>query len=200
MPNCLVYCFEVITYCRYQISSEGTSVGSNLQYDSFCNAKDLLKSFPCNQEEHLRDHLVIEGSFVSTATSQALPTLNSLWSSAQRTLNKNIFNFTVKYINNTLPTKKNLCKWGLSPTSDCSLCLKPESLLHVVARCTTYLNHGRFTWHHNSMLQFIAKSLKSILDSVLYVDFPGYVTPRVQKKSRLHGCEPEEGFLNLCQF
>ena len=24
--------------------------------------------------------------------------------------------------------------------------------------------------------------------------------PRVQKKSRLHGCEPEEGFLNLCQF
>ena len=23
---------------------------------------------------------------------------------------------------------------------------------------------------------------------------------RVQKKSRLHGCEPEEGFLNLCQF
>ena len=25
-------------------------------------------------------------------------------------------------------------------------------------------------------------------------------TCRVQKKSRLHGCEPEEGFLNLCQF
>ena len=23
---------------------------------------------------------------------------------------------------------------------------------------------------------------------------------RVQKKSRLHGCEPEEGFLDLCQF
>ena len=23
---------------------------------------------------------------------------------------------------------------------------------------------------------------------------------RVQKKSRLHGCEPEEGFLNLCLF
>ena len=22
----------------------------------------------------------------------------------------------------------------------------------------------------------------------------------VQKKSRLHGCEPDEGFLNLCQF
>ena len=22
----------------------------------------------------------------------------------------------------------------------------------------------------------------------------------VQKKSRLHGCEPEEGLLNLCQF
>ena len=28
----------------------------------------------------------------------------------------------------------------------------------------------------------------------------GITSVRVQKKSRLHGCEPEEGFLNLCQF
>ena len=29
------------------------------------------------------------------------------------------------------------------------------------------------------MLQFIAKSLKSIPESVLYVDLPGYITPAV---------------------
>ena len=156
-----------------------TSVGSNLQYDTYRNTKDVLKSFRCNQEEKLRNHLISQGSFFSTVTSQALLKLNSLWSSAQGTLPKNIFNFTVKYINNTLPTKKNLCRWGLSSTSDCSLCLRPESLLHVVAGCTTYLNNGRFTWRHDSMLQFIAKRLKSIPDSVLYVDLPGYITPSV---------------------
>ena len=156
-----------------------TSVGSNLQYDTYRNTKDVLKSFRCNQEEKLRNHLISQGSFFSTVTSQALSKFNSLWSSAQGTLPKNIFNFTVKYIKNTLPTKKNLCRWGLSSTSDCSLCLRPESLLHVVAGCTTYLNDGRFTWRHDSMLQFIAKSLKSIPDSVLYVDLPGYITPSV---------------------
>ena len=85
----------------------------------------------------------------------------------------------IKYINNTLPTKKNLFKWGLSSTSDCSFCLRPGSLLHVVAGCTMYLNDDRFTWRHNSMLQFIGSSFKSAPDSVLYVDLPGFITPSV---------------------
>ena len=120
-----------------------TSDSSNLQYDTHRNTKDVLKSFRCNQEEKLRGHLVSQGSFFSTVASEALSILNSLWSSAQGTLPKNIFIFTVKYINNTLPTKKNLFRWGLSSTSDCSLCLRPESLLHVVAGCTTYLKDWR---------------------------------------------------------
>ena len=104
-----------------------TSVGSNLQYDTYRNTKDVLKSFCCNQEEKLRDRLVSQGSFFSTVTSQALSKLNSLWSSAQGTLPKSIFNFTINYIIITLSTKKNLCRWWLSSTSDCSLCLKTVS-------------------------------------------------------------------------
>ena len=156
-----------------------TSNGPNLQYDTYRNTQDVLKSFRSKQEERLKDHLVSQGSFFSTVITQALPKLNSLWSSAQGNLPKNIFNFTIKYINNTLPTKKNLCKWGLSSTSDCSFCLRPESLLHVVAGCATYLNDGRFTWRHNSMLQFIASCFKSVPNSVLYVDLPGFITPSV---------------------
>ena len=113
-----------------------TSVGSNLQYDTYCNTKDVLKSFRCNQEEKLRDHLVSQGSFFSTVTSEALSKPNSLWSSAQGTPPKNIFDFTVKYVNKTLPTKKHLCRWGLSSTFDCSLCLKTVS-------------SSRASWMHN---------------------------------------------------
>ena len=64
--------------------------------------KDVLKSFRSKQEEILKDYLVSQGSFFSTVITQALPKLNSLWSSAQGNLPKNVFNFTIKYINNYL--------------------------------------------------------------------------------------------------
>ena len=37
-----------------------------------------------------------------------------------------------------------MARWGLSQSPDCSFCLNPESLLHIVAGCQQYLNH--FTW------------------------------------------------------
>jgi len=62
----------------------------------------------------------------------------------------------IKYLNNTIATRKNLYLWGLSNTSHCSFCLQTESLLHIVAGCKTYLN------------------LKTI---PLYVNLPGYLSP-----------------------
>ena len=45
-------------------------------------------------------------------------------------------------------------------SSDCSFCLRPESLLHVVAGCQHYLE--RFTWRHDSILNFLANNLQSV--------------------------------------
>ena len=70
-------------------------------------------------------------------------------------------------------------KWGISATSECSFCLEPESLLHVVAGCKTYLNQGRFTWRHDSVLNFIASTFKSLDHSNPYAYSPGYVSPSV---------------------
>ena len=104
---------------------------------------------------------------------------NSIWSSVQSKLPKNIFNFTIRYISNTLLARKNLHKWGVSTTSECAFRLSPESLLHVVAGCKTYLNEGRFTWRHDSVLNSIALTLKSLNYSNLYVDLPGYLSPSI---------------------
>ena len=111
--------------------------------------------------------------------NNSLPQFNKVWSLAQCKLPKNIYNFTIRYINNTLPTRKNLVKWGISSSSDCSLCLQPESILHVVAGCSSYLNQGRYTWRHNSVLQFIANSLSAIKDIILYVDLPSFNSPSI---------------------
>ena len=156
-----------------------TSNYKNVQYDSYKNTKDVLTTIRKQHEEKLQQNMISQGSFFSNIIKHSTLSFNSIWSSVQSKLPKNIFNFTIRYINNTLPTRKNLLKWGISATSECSFCLEPESLLHVVAGCKTYLNQGRFTWRHDSVLNFIASTLKSVDHSNLYADLPGYISPSV---------------------
>ena len=85
---------------------KSTRISTNLQYESYKDTKQVPKAFRSNQEDRLKSHLVSQGSFFSSVTSHSLPNFNSIWSSAQSNLPKNIFNFTVRYINNTLPTRK----------------------------------------------------------------------------------------------
>ena len=103
--------------------------------------------------------------------------MTKIWCASQSKLPTNIFNFTVRYINNSLPTRQNLARWGITPSSDCSYCLAPETLLHVVAGCQSYLE--RFTWRHDSILNFIATNLQTIRNSSLYVDLAGYKSPSI---------------------
>ena len=84
----------------------------------------------------------------------------------------------MRYINNKLSTLINLVKWRISSSSDCSLCLSPETLLHIVAGCKSYLDQDRFTWRHDSVLKFIAKSLTSV-NGKLYSDLPKYLYPSI---------------------
>ena len=157
----------------------GLLYNQRVQYDSYKNTKDVLTTIRKQHEEKLQQNMISQGSFFSNIIKHSTLSFNSIWSSVQSKLPKNIFNFTIRNINNTLPTRKNLLKWGISATSECSFCLEPESLLHVVAGCKTYLNQGRFTWRHDSVLNFIASTLKSVDHSNLYADLPGYISPSV---------------------
>ena len=68
-----------------------------------------------------------------------------------------------------------MARWGLSQNHHCSFCLNPESLLHVVAGCQRHLD--RFTRRHDSILNFIAKSLQPVVNvhSSLYADVNGFL-------------------------
>ena len=112
-----------------------TSNYKNVQYDTYKSTKDVLRHVRNEHEDKLQHHLSIQGSFFSNIMKYSTISFNSIWSSVQSKLPKNIFNFTIRYINNTLPTRKNLLRWGISPTSECTFCLEPETLLHVVAGC-----------------------------------------------------------------
>ena len=54
-----------------------------------------------------------------------------------------------------------------------------EALLHVIAGCKFYLEQGRYTWRHNSVLSVFATSLKVVEGSSLYADIPGFPSPSI---------------------
>ena len=146
---------------------KATSNSKNIQFDvyNYNSTKQVLKDFRSGQEGKLHNLLTCQGSFFTSITKFAFSQLTKIWSASQSKFPKNIFNFTVRYMNNSLPTRQNLTRWGLSPTSDCSICLAPETLLHVVAGCQSYLE--RFTWRHDSILNFIATNLQTVNSSTL---------------------------------
>ena len=152
-----------------------TSNHTNIQYDAYNSTKEVLKDFRSGHENKLLNQLTSQGSFF--VTKFALPELNKVWSIAQSKLPKNIYNFTIRYINNSLPTRKNPNRWAISSNSDCSFCLSPETLLHIVAGCQFYLD--RFTWRHNSVLNFLAHTLQTVDGSTLYADLHGFKSPSI---------------------
>ena len=155
----------------------GTSNHTNIQYDAYNSTKEVLKDFRSGHENKLLNRLTSQGSFFCSVTKFALPELNKVWSIAQSKLPKNIYNFTIRYINNSLPTRKNLNRWAISSNSDCSFCLSSETLLHIVAGCQFYLD--RFTWRHNSVLNFPAHTLQTVEVSTLYADLHGFKSPSI---------------------
>ena len=120
-----------------------TSYGTNLQYDQFKNTKQVLKTIQHDHEERINNTLLSQCLVLSSILKFACNKTNSLWSTVQQSLPRNIFNFCIKCLNNTLPTSKNLCKWSISQSSSCSFCLQSETLQHVVSSCSSYLNESR---------------------------------------------------------
>ena len=154
-----------------------TSFGCNIQYDQFQNTKQVLNAIQKDNEARISHELKSQGFIISSILSHASQKTRSLWSTVQQHMPKNIFNFTIKYLNNTLATRKNLNKWAISQSSACSFCLKPETLQHVVSSCTVYLEEGRYTWRHNSVLLFLAKTLSSLSNCSIYADLPSFLSP-----------------------
>ena len=112
-----------------------TSYGTKLQYDQFQNTKQVLKAVQHEHEGSIKNTLLTQGLVISSILKHSCQRTTSIWSIAQQNLPRNIFNFSIKYLNNTLPTRKNLCKWSISQASACSFCLHSETLQHVVSRC-----------------------------------------------------------------
>ena len=127
-------------------------------YDQFQNTKQVLKAAQHEHKDRIKNTLLSHGLAISSILKYSCQRTASIWSIVQQNMPRNIFNFSTKYLNNNLPTRKNLCKWSISQTSTCSFCLQSETLQHVVSSCNWYLENGRYTGCHNSFLLFLANT------------------------------------------
>ena len=154
-----------------------TSYGTNLQYDQFQNTKQVLKAVQHEHEDRIKNTLLSQGLVISSILKFSCQTTSSFWSTVQQNMPRNTFNFSIKYLNNTLPTRKNLCKWSISQSSACSFCLQSETLQHVISSCKCYLEEGRCTWRHNSVLLYLANTFSSLSPCKVYADLPSFTSP-----------------------
>ena len=152
-----------------------TSVGSNIKYYSFESTREVLVQARQSKKEKITG-LKSQSEIVTSVWEEALASTRSKWFSVQKVLPKNIFNFTIRYFNNTLATKSNMQKWGKAFTKICDYCPEVQTLNHVVAACKLALREGRYTWRHNLILLNLSLIIKSKVKH-LYVDLPDYLSP-----------------------
>ena len=89
---------------------------------------------------------------------------------------RNIFNFTIRYLSNTLANGTNAIKWGITNSSTCIFCDQQQTL--VIGGCKTALLESRYNWCHVSILLNIYKTTKS-QGLQAFVDIEGYPNPSV---------------------
>ena len=148
------------------------------QYDSFNSTRNVLKSMRQNMSEKVKKDLTTQGLVARHAWDLTLTSTKSIWCTVQKYMPKDIFNFTIRYLNNTLSNMSNMHMWGYSGNKLCVLCHQVQTLGHVVAGCNVSLADGGYTWRHDSVLQVIANSLTRFCSN-LFVDLPRFASPCV---------------------
>ena len=120
------------------------------------------------KEEHIAT-LSSQNVVINSIWNFVMVSTKAYWFSALDSLPKNVCNFCIRYMNNTLATNKNLLLWKKKHTSQCFACSNEQTLGHDVRGCSSDLREGRFNWRHDSILVNLANSLKVYSDVQLYV-------------------------------
>ena len=94
------------------------------QYDSFNSAKNVLKSIRLNLTNKVKENLTTQGLVMRHVWDCVLSNTMTVWSSVQKAIPRNIFNYTIRYLNNTLPNMSNMQIWGYATTLTAYHCIQ----------------------------------------------------------------------------
>ena len=141
-----------------------SNISSNMQYSSYKSCKDILKDI----RDKILTNLSSQSLIVKSLWNESFNENVEYWYASFQNLPKNIYNFSTRYINNTLPTLKNMTMWTKTSTGLCKFCLNSQTLEHVVSGCKVYLHEGRYNWRDDSILKNLVTYFKSTLGNLKY--------------------------------
>ena len=158
---------------------EATSYGTNVQYDKYKTTREVLKDMRAATTDHITTKLTSQGFIIRAIWDAVMPEYKGLWLSTFDKMPRNIFNFCIRYLNNTLAANKNMFTWKKSASAQCSVCSAPQTLGHVIGGCAAHLNEGRYTWRHDSILKNLADYLRLKENLCVHADLERYSSPSV---------------------
>ena len=119
-----------------------TSYESNIQFDLFSSARQVVKSIRDNKVDKICTQLTSQGSVITKIWENVSICTKSNWFSVRDNMPSNIDNFVNRYLTNSLPTLKNMLLWGMSNSMSCLDCGNSQTLLHVMLGWEKHLHQG----------------------------------------------------------
>ena len=128
------------------------------------------------EENHAKWKSVIEPLLVQGEFLKILYTEDTdlSWKAIIYNMPQGVMKFAVNAAIDSLPSNKNLYRWGKRLSDKCSLCNATGTLHHVLNNCQAMLN--RYSWRHDNILKIILsriKADKSCKNRQVYADMEG---------------------------
>ncbi len=103
--------------CDIRSVYNDTSKYTNTQYDRYLSAKDVLKEIREDKIGNIVNNFTSQSLVIKAMWEEAFAENVKHWQSSINSLPKNVYNFTTRYLNNTLPTLKNMSLWKKTTNS-----------------------------------------------------------------------------------
>ena len=150
-----------------------TNCDTNLQYDQFKSTKEVVTQYQKTKENRIKIVLTTQSLVIKSIWEHGMESAAEIWSKSVSKLPKNIYNFSIRYVNNSLANASNMHKWGKTTFSLCLHCDENQTLGHVVVGCETSLREKRYNFRHDSVLLNLGRILESTKSIDIYIDIPG---------------------------
>ena len=156
------------------LSADKSSV-SNIHSSTFkSKARTSLRSSHVRYWNSTLEPLTVQNKFLDIA---ALEQNCPLWKRLMYGLPEKQLSFLLRAGCDTLPTPMNLARWNIITSPVCTLCCCTQPTTnHILTGCSIALDQGRYTWHHDSVLQVLVRNFKKGLPPCykIYADLPGH--------------------------
>ena len=141
--------------------------------------KDTSNHVRDEESNRITNELMSSGLVLRSMWNFSSSTARKYWYTAFENMPKYIYNFTMRYMNNALPTMKNVKMRKKLYSSDCKFCQQTQTLGHVVAGCISSLRKGRYNWRHDSIIVNMAKFITALKNVQVFADIEQYMSPSI---------------------